>query len=427
MKKLYTGLVVSSMVLLFASCLKKYDNPAAGTLNGNTFIYAVRDLYHGSEITLGPDKLDGASYIKGIVVSDKAGLNMEPGTFALQETVVTGNQVGDVTRGILIKMSAGDATVNMGDSILLNINGAKLDRINGRLTISGITGGNITKLADNKIPLVRPVTGAMLAASMEQYESTVVAVHADVPDYSAGAVFGGEKKLDDHTGALFYLRTRSEAAFAGAAMPVDAQFTGLAGFYKETGKDTSGAKMTLALRNSADVKFASGALYAGFPESFETPDFSLKPSYNSNNNIDLSTGNWALTQAILANTVIRDKYNLPGKQCIRMQQNLTTSAYVQMNFDLTKGASKVTVFCGKYFTDPSSTFKLEYSINGGTTWVTTGANVSDMPERGFKQATFMVNITGNVRFRINKLGLGTSSGTIFNGRLCIEDIAVYQN
>jgi len=110
-----------------------------------------------------------------------------------------------------------------------------------------------------------------------------------------------------------------------------------------------------------------------------------------------------------------------------MQQNLTTAAYVQMNFDLTKGASKVTLFYGKYYTDPASTFRLEYSVNGGTTWVATGANVSDMPEKGFKQASFLVNITGNVRFRISKLGLGTSSTTVNNGRLCIEDIAVYQN
>jgi hypothetical protein len=59
---------------------------------------------------------------------------------------------------------------------------------------------------------------------------------------------------------------------------------------------------------------------AGFPESFESPDFTMKASYNSNNIIDLSIGNRTLAQAILANTVICDKYNLPGKQCIRMQQ-----------------------------------------------------------------------------------------------------------
>ncbi len=97
-----------------------------------------------------------------------------------------------------------------------------------------------------------------------------------------------------------------------------------------------------------------------------------------------------------------------------------------MNFDVTEGASKVTVFYGKYYTDPRSTFRLEYSVNGGTSWTALTPDISDMPERGSNQATFMVNISGNVRFRINKRGLGTSSATIQNGRLCIEDMAVYK-
>ncbi|MBC7903200.1 MAG: hypothetical protein H7Y27_07240 [Gemmatimonadaceae bacterium] len=166
-----------------------------------------------------------------------------------------------------------------------------------------------------------------------------------------------------------------------------------------------------------------------FPEMFETPDFSQKASYNitaTNNDIQLSTGSWRLLQAILGNTIIRDKFNQPGKQGIRMQQNLATSAMLQMNFDVPLGASKVTVFYGKYFTDPVSTFRLEYSINGGTTWIVVTPNISDMPERGSKQATFMVNIAVPVRFRINKLGLGTSSSTINNGRLGLDDFAIYK-
>lgn len=421
-QRIYTGILVGGISLLYTSCLKKYDNPAKGVPNEKTFLYAVRDLYQGSEVSLSPDKLDGGSYIRGAVISDKNGAGMEPGTFAIQETVVTGNQVGDLTRGLIIKTASGNAGWNLGDSLLVNISGAKLDRINGRLVLSIADDSKITKLADNRVLLVRPVTLAMMSTSMDQYESTLVSVHADVSDYSAGATLSGERKLDDHTGATVYLRTRSEAAFAGTAAPIDAQFSGIAGYYNEKGKDTAGAKKTIVLRSAADVQMASGALYAGFPESFETPDFSLKPSYNSNNIIDLSTGNWTLAQAILANTAIRDKYNPPGKQCIRMQQNLTTSGYVQMNFDLTKGASKVTVFYGKYYTDAASTFRLEYSVNGGTTWVSTGPNITDMPERGSKQASFLVNITGNVRFRINKLGTGTSN----NGRLCMDDFAVYQ-
>jgi hypothetical protein len=429
MKKIYTGILAGSMALVFSSCLKEYDNPAKGSPSDRTFIYTLRDEYKGTALTINPEVLAGASFIQGVVISDAAALNIEPGTFVLQQTAVTGNQTGDLTRGIIIKMATGNIAYNTGDSLLVNVVGGILDRINGKLTISGIGSDKITKIAENRIPLVRPVTLGMMNTSMDQYESTLIAVHADVADYGASITYSGERKLNDNTGPQFYLRTRNEASFAGSAVPLNAQFNGIAGYFNEAGNDTSGAKKTVAIRNIADVKFVSGALYPGFPESFESPNFTEKASYNmtaTNNDVTLSTGSWKLVQAILGNTVIRDKYNLPGKQCVRMQQNLGSSAYVQMNFDLPDGASKLTVFYGKYYTDPASTFRLEYSINGGTSWVVVTPNISDMPERGSKQASFPLNITGNVRFRINKLGLGSSSATVFNGRLCIEDIAIYK-
>ena len=52
-------------------------------------------------------------------------------------------------------------------------------------------------------------------------------------------------------------------------------------------------------------------MYAGFPESFETPDAATKASYNSGTNlITAGTGTWYLLQAILANTVLSDKFNV---------------------------------------------------------------------------------------------------------------------
>jgi hypothetical protein len=426
---IYTSILASSVALLFTSCLKDYDNPSKGTPADKTYIYALRNAYRGSEITLSSKELAGASFIQGVVISDKTAQNIEPGSFVIQQTVVTGNQVGDITRGVVIKMATGNADYNLGDSLVINVIGGRLDRISGKLTVSGLSTDKITKIAENRTPLVRPVTLSMLNAMMEDFESTLIAVHADVADYGAGVTYSGERKLSDNTGPQLYLRTRNEATFAANAVAVDAQFNGIAGYHNESGKDTAGAKKTIFLRNATDIKFQSGALYAGFPESFETPDISEKASYNitaTQNNIDLSTGNWKLQQAILANTLIRDKYNLPGAQCVRMQQNLSTPALVQMNFDLTQGASKVTVFYGKYYTDPTSTFRLEYSINGGTNWIALPPDIKDMPERGSKQATFTMNLTGNVRFRINKLGLGSSSSTVQNGRLCIEDIAIYK-
>lgn len=411
------------LAIILQACVKDYVNPANGTTGELVSIFDMRQAYRGSEVTLNGEVLGGGSKIQGIVISDKTGMNVEAGTFVIQQTFASSNAVTDITRGIVLKMATGNADYNLGDSLSINVSGTKLDRINGKLTISGITTDKVTVLATGKIPVTRHVTQGILGLKMDEYESTLIALHADVADYAAATTFSGLRRLRDNTGPDVYVHTRTGATFAATQLPVDAQFTGIAGYLNDTSKDTLGAKRTVSPRNSADIQFSSGALYTGFPESFETPDAATKSSYNSGTNIiAASTGNWFLLQAILANTPVADKYNPPGKQSVRMQQNLTTSGYVQMNFDLPDGASKVTVFYGKYSTDARSTFRLESSINQGTTWTAVGANITDMPDKGNKQATWMVNFSVPVRFRINKIGTGTSN----NGRLALDDFAVYK-
>jgi hypothetical protein len=105
-----------------------------------------------------------------------------------------------------------------------------------------------------------------------------------------------------------------------------------------------------------------------------------------------------------------------------MQQNLATSGYVQMNFDVPDGASKVTVFYGRYSTDAKSSLRLEASTNGGSTWTNVGTTIVNEADKLFKQATWMVNYTGPVRFRVTKIGTGTSN----NGRMNLDDFAIYK-
>ena len=416
------------LLLLFiticsTSCIKEYDNPAAGTPGERISIFALRQAYTGNEVTLNAGNLGGASKIQGVVISDLTGVNIEASSFVIQQTIASANPTTDITRGVVVKMN-GNPTYALGDSLTIDVSGAKLGRVNGKLTVSGISAEKISVLASNKVPFMRSVTQGMLHDLMEQYENTLVSINAEVADYSAGTTLSGLKKLNDNTGAPVYVHTLSGSTFASNSLPVSAQFIGIAGFYNESGNDTTGAKKTIMPRNAADVSLAAKTMYSNFPESFETPDARLKSSYNSGTNIlALGTGNWFLLQAILGNTAASDKFNPPGKQGIRMQQNLTTSGFVQMNFDVTEGASKVTVFYGRYATDARSSFRLEYSINGGTTWLPSGSNITDMPDKGMKQAVWILNLTGPVRFRLNKLGTGTSN----NGRLNFDDFTIYKN
>lgn len=168
-----------------------------------------------------------------------------------------------------------------------------------------------------------------------------------------------------------------------------------------------------------------GNLYANFPEQFESPDTSAKSRYKSAK-VDLKSGNWTFDDALLGALENKDRFN--GKQSVRMQQNKDRSVYLQMNFDLPNGASKVEVAYGSFQKDRTCTWRLEASTDKGKTWTQVGTDISE-PAPTLKVATFNPDIKGKVRFRINKLGLGSSKEdpSIKNGRLNVDDFAVYEN
>lgn len=166
---------------------------------------------------------------------------------------------------------------------------------------------------------------------------------------------------------------------------------------------------------------AQDKLYPNFPESFET---NSKLSY-AIDDVTLPTGRWRLD-----NTVIQsEKYETPtsGKHAVRMAMNLSTSAYLQMMFDLPNGASKVVLWYKCFPLDKPSMWQLEYSTDKGKKWHPTGDLVVATNKDKYVEAVFELDIKGKVRFRINKIGLGDGSKNpdISNGRLNIDDFAVY--
>jgi hypothetical protein len=424
MKKIYSSLLFASLCFSFTSCLKEDPNPAHGVPNPIAPVEILRAAYKGSDVKITSDKIMSASKITGVVISDAASQNFSKGSFVMENTN------NGKTRGITILLGeSADVPYKLGDSLLIEVNGASLVNSKGSLQLTGIDPSKITKVGENMA--VKPLQIALseLAANFSKYEGTLVQVNADVkPTPAAGETYSGDKGLFNGSETDITLHTEANASFATRRVPASASFIGIATYYNEAANTQEGAKRQLRMRSIDDAVNASGPLYASFPEDFESPDASVKGSYNmTNNNVNLKTGSWRLYQAILANTSGRDRFNPAGKQCIRMQQGLSENAYVEMNFDLPYGASKVTLSYGSYYTDPGSTWKLEYSTDGGVTWTQVGNDIKDASATP-KVATFLMNITSPVRFRINKLGLGASNGTtIFNGRLSIEDIAIYQN
>ena len=183
--------------------------------------------------------------------------------------------------------------------------------------------------------------------------------------------------------------------------------------------------LAILLMASATAFAQKGRAYDKFPEDFEMPDTSAKAKYKKAD-VQLKTGNWTFDQAILAAVDKRDRFN--GKQSVRMHQNKEKSGYLQMNFDLPNGASKVTFAYGVYYKDSSSTIKLEYSTDKGKTWKQAGNDITDA-NTVLKTADITLDIKEPVRFRINKLSLvdAKKESGVRDGRFSIDDFTVYQN
>ncbi|WP_052496418.1 DUF5689 domain-containing protein [Pedobacter lusitanus] len=414
----YIFQLLSCWILLtgLAGC-KKHDS-ALGDPSPIIALEDLRAVYQGSDVSLNTSNLAGAHQIIGVVVSDGSSGNMPAGTVAMQ------NNRRNKTRGILLAVENA-AALQTGDSIVVDINGTTLKKVNGSLQVTGLNAASVTKVSSGNSRKPITVTTALFKAKPDDYEGTLVRIFSGsiIPVPVAGELYAGDKSLSDNGGAMI-LHTEKSAAFAGKGLPASATFTGIPLMYQPEGKGD--AVPSLWPRNIQDMLDASGPIYNGFPETFEFPDQSLKASYAAAV-AALKTGSWLLDQAILANTSGRDRFNPAGFQCIRMQQNLTVPGYVQMNFNVPNGASKVSLLYGSYYNDASSSFVLEYSKDDGLSWVQTGKVINDASAVA-KTATFLMDITGPVRFRVKKLGLGTTNNTsINNGRLSIEDFAIYAN
>lgn len=420
MKNTNYRIVFFSLLLSFLAtgCIKKDINTAEGIPNPHVSLYVLRNVFKGNELTINRDILGGAYNTSGVVVSNHENKNLPPNTIALQ-SVWRGQ-----SRGMLIRVPEA-GSYSFGDSLHINVEQARLVMDKGMLVLDGLTKDKITKVAEGVRKGYMPVSIQNLLKNAGAYEGQLVSITADVdPDPAPGTTFSGKKYLKDSEGNQMQLFTEEGAVFAGSKIAPSATFQGVL-----VGSDNG---PQLRLQKLEDMTFPSGKIYQGWPETFEKP-YRGKLSYNiseTKNLLQMSTGEWWLYQVIQGETAGGDRI-VSGKQALRFQQNRSDNAYAQMNFDMPDGASKVTFWYGAYSTDRSCTFQLEYSVNKGASWERIGSPISNVPtvveSPTPKQAIYLMNINQPVRFRINKLGLGTSSNTISNGRLGIDDFAIYQS
>ncbi|HEX8330478.1 MAG TPA: DUF5689 domain-containing protein [Hymenobacter sp.] len=411
--------------LACTGCLEENPDYAAGQPSPIASLEDLRRLYQGAGVVLDAQRLSGARQVVGIVVSDARGANVPGGS----NTLVIQNKRRGVVRGIIIPLN-GAATSAVGDSVVVDIAGATLAKTAGALRIEGVTADRVRKVSSNNPVQARDINIETLLANFDAYEGTLVRITGAsiTPLPVSGDTYAGNKTLADGAGKSMTLHTEASAAFATRRLPASATFVGI----PVGAIDAAQAPAPqLWLRTAADAVDPSGPIYRNFPESFEAVPAATKGSYDMNtaavpdNTVTFGTGPWKLFQSILGNTSGRDRYT--GAQGIRMQQGLTVPAVVEMKFDLPNGATKVTLIYGAYYTDAASSWKLEYSQDQGRTWTQTGPVVTDAGNWQ-RSITFLMNLSGPVRFRVNKLGLGVSSPpAVLNGRLGLDDIAIYEN
>lgn len=419
MKNLKNICIISLLAsTLLSSCLKDDENYAIGTSNPETSLYTIRGLYKDKDVALDNKNLSDAQYFKGLVISNKQGNNLPQNYLAVQNTW------RNLTRGILIELPQG-ASFNFGDSVLVNLQSANLSTDNKTLVLKGLKPNQIELLSSDNPVESTSVSISALLADYPSYESTYVDVTADLEtEPAAGTPIKGNKVLIDGDNNKLNLFTDPNASFADQVIAPSATFVGI--------PIQQDQQVQLRIQSYAGMAYPSGKIYPGWPESFENNDVP-KGSYNMpaiENNVGFQTGQWHLFQSILGETQGRDRI-VSGSQAIRFQQNLKDDALLQMNFDLENGASKVTFWYGSYYTDRSCSFQLEYSVDQGESWTQVDQTITDAHPTSesltAKQAIFLMNIEGPVRFRIKKLGLGTSTSTVSNGRLGLDEFSVFRS
>lgn len=131
-------------------------------------------------------------------------------------------------------------------------------------------------------------------------------------------------------------------------------------------------------------------------ENFES---GTKTSYTAGN-VTLTTGSWNFNDALLGD-LATDRKNGTKSARVRNTGKLT------MNFNLTDGASAVTVQHAVFGTDGSSTWQLWYSTNSGSTWTQTGGTITTSSTT-LQTASFTLSVTGNIRFEIRKISGGAN-------------------
>jgi len=159
--------------------------------------------------------------------------------------------------------------------------------------------------------------------------------------------------------------------------------------------------LTISAPESPDMG-RSLAVTQTFDETFES---ATKTAY-ADANVTFTSGSWDLNSALVGTSASDAK---TGSHSIRIENTGTLG----MNFDVSTGASTVTLSYAVFGSDGSSQFQLWISSNGGSSYTQTGSTIT-ASSTSLSTATFTVNQSGTLRLQLRKTTGGSNRINIDN-------------
>ena len=221
-KTLFYSLFLLSMAFVWSGC--EDDNYPGAAISPYIPIYDLRNIYKGSDLTLSADNMFGSTKITGIVVSDHTEGNMPEGLLVLQD-----KRRLQQLRGISIPLGDAAKAYLPGDSVVIDIEGGTLKRVDGLLQIVNIPEIAVQKISSGNVIPPNRVGSSFIMANPDKYESTLVAIVKGGfnPLPAPTDKFSGDKTLNDGFGDIT-LRTDVNASFANNGdLPFNANYYGI--------------------------------------------------------------------------------------------------------------------------------------------------------------------------------------------------------
>ncbi len=215
-----------SLLMLSAAFLggcKKDGNYPGATVSPYISMFDLRNINKGGDVTLTTDNMFGADKIAGVVVSDHSGGNLPANLIMMQDSRRLGR-----LRGIAIDLGTDASSYLPGDSLIINVAGKTLKRVDGILQVAGVTAADINKVATGIAIAPSIVTSNKIIDNPGDYESTLVTITSAGfdPSYPAGSTYAGDRIINDGFGNLV-LHTEPTASFADDILPYLSNFSGI--------------------------------------------------------------------------------------------------------------------------------------------------------------------------------------------------------